>query len=574
VRRARKLGTAVLALAVVLAAVYATGAFSSTSASRSADVTVAGDASAFLTLEKSEGPNGEFASYGPDGALQVRMGEGSRGVNPGSQTSFQNVFTISNKGAQAVSVWVTGGSNAVTFVGPNGNSIESKGGAVTLRPGGQSLHVGLVIDSRGVQPGKNLLQTVEIRTAASEKSQASSIGDTNNGNDDGGVGSDNSNNQAGNAGNGWSGNEKTVNDNTDGSDAGENSNSGDARADSDSDGSPRGQPRTVEIAGHTFEVPDFLADLSLKDAKTALMGAFFGQTGMPNGVHPVESANSVFYILGQIAGSFVPTLGSIADARDAVQDAANGKFGSALLSAAGAIPGLAKLTEGQLAIRHLEDWKESFGGEMAGDLKTLGQLIVNHVGPYMPNSVVKKALDVTTDGAASTLRADDVPMKQIIEYSRDGNLRKISEATESGSMVVGRTDLSITQWANLVNKGHKPERLSGLVKDGFTGNAIERLDEAGSSFKRARRLRSMDVSADDVMYYVDNGHSLKRVEQLLDSDFSSKGIKAVYKWGSRGKESIDWYSRANDYCSVQQSLEEENREHTSMCERLPSQPQD
>jgi hypothetical protein len=165
VRRARKLGTAVLALAVVLAAVYATGAFSSTSASRSADVTVAGDASAFLALEKSEGPNGEFASYGSNGALQVRMGEGSRGVNPGSRTSFQNVFTISNKGSQPVSVWFAGGSKTVTFVGPNGNSIESEGGAVTLRPGGQSLHVGLIVDSRGVQPGKNLLQSVEVRTA-------------------------------------------------------------------------------------------------------------------------------------------------------------------------------------------------------------------------------------------------------------------------------------------------------------------------------------------------------------------------------------------------------------------------
>jgi hypothetical protein len=78
----------------VLAAVYATGAFSSTTAEQSADVTVAGDAAAFLTLETSEGPNGQFASYGSDGALQVRMGEGSRGVNPGSRTSFQKIITI------------------------------------------------------------------------------------------------------------------------------------------------------------------------------------------------------------------------------------------------------------------------------------------------------------------------------------------------------------------------------------------------------------------------------------------------------------------------------------------------
>ncbi|EMA51399.1 hypothetical protein C448_01117 [Halococcus morrhuae DSM 1307] len=215
-KRARKLGTVVLALAVVLAAVHATGAFSSTSAERSADVNVAGDASAFLALEKSEGPNGQFASYGSDGALQVTMGEGSRGVNPGSRTSFQNVFTISNKGAQPVSVWFAGGSKAVTFVGSDGNPIESKGGAVTLRPGGQSLHVGLLIDSRGVEPGKNLLQSVEVRTESSEKSQANSIENVNNGNGNGGVGSGNgSNTRSGNAGNGWSDNEETVNDNKD-----------------------------------------------------------------------------------------------------------------------------------------------------------------------------------------------------------------------------------------------------------------------------------------------------------------------------------------------------------------------
>ncbi|WP_152420440.1 hypothetical protein [Halococcus thailandensis] len=531
-RRARKLGTVVLAVAVVLAAVYATGAFTSTSAERSADVAVAGDASAFLALGTSGGPNGQFASYGTDGALQVRMGEGTKGVNPGSRTSFQNVFTISNKGAQPVSVWFAGGSKAVTFVGPDGNPIESEGQAVTLRPGGQSLHVGLVIDSRGVQPGKNLLQSVEVHTATGEKSQANSIENVNSDNGTGGVRSDNdSNDRIENAGSGWSGDEETVTSNNDRSDTSENGNSGDARTDSNNDGSSGEQPHTVEIAGHTLEIPEFLADLSLEDAKTAIKGAFFGQTGMRDGMHPVESANSVFYILGQIAGSFVPTLGSVADARDAVQDAANGKLGTAALSAAGAIPGLAKLTEGQLAIRHLKDWKKSFGGEMAGDLKTLGQLIVNHVGPYMPNSIVKKALDVTTDGAVSTLKKDGFTVEQITEFSKDGNLEMMAEASESGL----------------------------------------KLSPENTNFKRVSRLRNMDVPAEDVVWYVENGHSLKRVEQLVNAGFSPEAINDVYKQGSRGMEGVDWYSKANDYCSVQASLEPANRNHTSMCDLLPTQ---
>ncbi|WP_455429038.1 transposase [Halococcus morrhuae] len=320
-------------------------------------------------------------------------------------------------------------------------------------------------------------------------------------------------------------------DGLDSSDNRENSNSGDARTDSNNDGSSGEQPHTVKIAGHTFEIPDFLADLSLKDAKTAIKGAFFGQTGMRDGWRPVESANSVFYILGQIAGSFVPTLGSIADARDAVQDAANGKLGTAALSAAGAIPGLAKLTEGKLAIRHLKNWKASFGGEMAGDLKTLGQLIVNHVGPYMPNSVVKKALDVTADGAASTLKKEGFTMEQITEFSKDGNLEMMAEASESGL----------------------------------------KLSPESTNFKRVSRLRNMDVPAKDVVWYVENDHSLKRVEQLVNAGFSPEAINDVYKQGSRGMEGVDWYSKANDYCSVQASLEPANRNHTSMCDLLPTQ---
>ena len=170
----------------------------------------------------------------------------------------------------------------------------------------------------------------------------------------------------------------------------------------------------MEIAGHTVEIPDAFADLPLDEVTTLLKGAIFGQTGMPDGINSVDSANSVFYVLGQLAGTFIPTLGSVADARDALQDAWNGKWGTAALSAVGAIPGLGKLTEGQLAIKHLENWKASFGGEMAGDLKKLGQVIVRYVAPHMPNSVAKKALDVMTGGAASTLKADGVPMNRIM----------------------------------------------------------------------------------------------------------------------------------------------------------------
>ena len=54
----------------------------------------------------------------------------------------------------------------ITLTRPDGTPLEGKAGAVTLRPGGQALHVGLEIDARGVKPGADLLQSVTIRTDA------------------------------------------------------------------------------------------------------------------------------------------------------------------------------------------------------------------------------------------------------------------------------------------------------------------------------------------------------------------------------------------------------------------------
>ena len=62
-RRVRRFAIVLLALGVVTSAMYATGAFTNLTAQRDANVAVTGDASAYLALRPSSGPNGVYASY-------------------------------------------------------------------------------------------------------------------------------------------------------------------------------------------------------------------------------------------------------------------------------------------------------------------------------------------------------------------------------------------------------------------------------------------------------------------------------------------------------------------------------
>jgi hypothetical protein len=165
-RRVRQLAIVLLALGVVTAAIYATGAFTSLTAQRNADVAVAGDASAYLSLKPSSGPNGEYASYDAHGQLQIVLGDDATGggVNRDAVTIFRNVFTITNQGSQTIGLWLTDGSDAVTFQ-VNGQSIEGKGQAIEIAPG-TTKSVGLVVDTRQVSENQDLLGSVTFHSSS------------------------------------------------------------------------------------------------------------------------------------------------------------------------------------------------------------------------------------------------------------------------------------------------------------------------------------------------------------------------------------------------------------------------
>jgi hypothetical protein len=166
---------ALIALVVAASMVMATGAFSSVTADRSTDVEVVGDKNAFLALEQGSGPNGQKYATTNDGRLAVNLDGDAKvngqGVNPSAVTSFDNVFTITNKGSQSVDIRIQDSSDAVTFYknGDPTSSIESAGSSLGV---GSSVKVGINVDTTsGVAQG-NLLEAITVHATAPNSGQA------------------------------------------------------------------------------------------------------------------------------------------------------------------------------------------------------------------------------------------------------------------------------------------------------------------------------------------------------------------------------------------------------------------
>ncbi len=177
----RRLAVGLIAIGLVVSAVYGTGAFDSLTTSRDATVQVVGDASGYLALAPADGPNGAYASQ-RNGQLQVSLAgafedTSGSGMNPDAITGVREVFTITNRGTQPVGVWVTDESERVTFEAGNG-PIEKREWAMTLQPG-ESRHIDLVVDTRGYTGDDvSLLESVTIHADAEAAGQSGNDGDS------------------------------------------------------------------------------------------------------------------------------------------------------------------------------------------------------------------------------------------------------------------------------------------------------------------------------------------------------------------------------------------------------------
>lgn len=160
--KGRLFGLVVIAVAITM--VTATGAFSTVTADRNADVVTETDGGAYVGMAPHSGPNGGYAGYDANGELTVDI----ESVNPDSQTHINNVFNITNQGEENVTVWIRDGQDNVTFHTHDSDigSIESKG-KVVLAPG-EVVQVSIDIDARGEPAGSTLLDQITVHAERTE----------------------------------------------------------------------------------------------------------------------------------------------------------------------------------------------------------------------------------------------------------------------------------------------------------------------------------------------------------------------------------------------------------------------
>lgn len=164
----------VLALVVVLSLIVAipgTGAFSSVTAERTATVSVANDADAFLGLTPHSSANGQYAET-TDGQLELRIDETNPdvtgdGVNQNAITTFDDVFNVTNQGTQRVAVSVNDSARETNYyVIHEGERLALDEVEVVLDPGDVA-EVGLVTNTTG-EPNVVVPNDIEIVAEATD----------------------------------------------------------------------------------------------------------------------------------------------------------------------------------------------------------------------------------------------------------------------------------------------------------------------------------------------------------------------------------------------------------------------
>lgn len=158
--RRRKLLRLVGASAVAVAAPISTGAFSSTSASRTVSVSVVEDRNAYLKMVPDD-DTGLVRSNASDGTIEFDIpglnnipgtedAPEGQGVAPDSVYSFTDLVEITNLGTTEIQVYSQSDSlpsdiDRLGLVGPDGDALLDRSSAITL-PVGHTMSVGLLLD--------------------------------------------------------------------------------------------------------------------------------------------------------------------------------------------------------------------------------------------------------------------------------------------------------------------------------------------------------------------------------------------------------------------------------------------
>jgi len=175
--RRRKLMIGLGALTAGGSAAFGTEAFTSVEAQRNVDVTVAGDDSSYLVLDRVDSENGnEYTAYEGDATLKIILdgeGQDGGGVVQDAITKIEDLFRIVNQGSQPTNVYFEDDSDAVTFrvtqsvdtstTGSKGQSLEEADNSVELAVGEQVV-VGMTIDTKtnDVNTNETILDNVTL----------------------------------------------------------------------------------------------------------------------------------------------------------------------------------------------------------------------------------------------------------------------------------------------------------------------------------------------------------------------------------------------------------------------------
>lgn len=160
-----------------------TGAFTSVTADRDVEVSVADDSDALLGIEPGDGPNAQaFADAGGNKvALDFSKASGDVGLGTDSTYQFDDVLRLTNQGTQTVYAWVTLGfadsdlSREDLYFYPQSDEsrrLNDGDNSVVTLPIGESVSLGLYVDTDGVEGGEqSLTATIHADVNAPSRSQ-------------------------------------------------------------------------------------------------------------------------------------------------------------------------------------------------------------------------------------------------------------------------------------------------------------------------------------------------------------------------------------------------------------------
>jgi len=148
-----------LLIAVSIILISTSGAYTSLSADRTAEISVVSDGNALLALAPctGTGTNGQyFVDTDSDGAYELRITNESTGLNINSNIDINNIFTITNNNTRSMTVTLTDNG---TY--PNLTDFGAIERGIVLDVG-QSTTVSLSINTNGLEDGISLIDSLTL----------------------------------------------------------------------------------------------------------------------------------------------------------------------------------------------------------------------------------------------------------------------------------------------------------------------------------------------------------------------------------------------------------------------------